>query len=144
MSSSVRQMGISWSSSKGNSKLSAWRRIIHCTSSSSAEKDLEILVYPKLTRNYVNVWWCCSEEHQQKILGIRKCIPPRSGEVILPLYSVLVRHRWIAGSSAGVSNMGESWICRNYSSKGSQSLLRDWSTCHVKRSWENWNCSARE
>jgi len=45
------------------------------------------------------------------ILGcIRKNINSKLTEVVIPLYSVLVRHMWSAVSSFGVSSTREIWI----------------------------------
>lgn len=67
--------------------------------SSSAEKDIRVLVGSKLT---VNKKYTVTAKKASNILGcIGYTIGRRLGWVILALYSSLVRHIWTAGPSSG-------------------------------------------
>ncbi|KAJ7406636.1 rna-directed dna polymerase from mobile element jockey-like [Pitangus sulphuratus] len=74
--------------------------------SSSAEKDLGVPVDNNLSMNQQYAL----EAKANGILGcLRKSIVSRLREVILPLYSALVRHIWSAMSSSGLLSTRETW-----------------------------------
>ena len=99
--------GTSWSSTMGNEKSFLWEGITHpihqyglgsdCLQGSSAEKDLGVLVDNKLNLSQQHV--LAAKRTNGTLSCIRQTIPSRSREVILHLYSALVRFTWSAGSS---------------------------------------------
>jgi len=83
----------------------------------------------------------CSEETNGILTCVRQSIASRSWGVILPLYSVLVRHIWSAGSSSGLSSTTETWARWSESSEWSWRWFNGWCICH-RREAESWGCSA--
>lgn len=73
---------------------------------------------------------------------IRKSTAGRLMDVILPLYSALVRHTWTAGSRSELHHVRETWTHWNKDSGRPWRWYRDWSICCL-RGWGIWDCLAR-
>lgn len=89
---------------------------------------------------------CMSQQHALEVKTtnitpgcIRKGISSRSREVILHLWSVLMRPIWSAGSDSGFPSTRETSTYWNKLSKGAHKHLRDWSIW-CKRGSASWAC----
>ena len=79
-----------------------------CLERSFAEKGLEVLVVRKLAMSQRCI---LVAKEVKTILGcIRESIASGSREVILPLYSALVRHILSAASGSGLPSIRDTWI----------------------------------
>ena len=79
------------------------------TESSPEEKDLGVLVDEQL-----NMTWQCALAAQKAnhILGcIKSTVASTSGEVVLPLYSALMRPPCSTVSSSGAPSIRRTWTC---------------------------------
>lgn len=73
------------------------------------EKDLYVLEDTKLT---TTEQCALAAKKTNSILScIRKSITSRLREMMLPLYSALVRHRWSTVSSSRLPSTRETWTC---------------------------------
>lgn len=98
--------------------------------SSYAKKDLDVLVGSKLSISQQ----CVLASKSNSLLScIQQIVARKSGMVILPLCSALVRNNWGAMSSVDLPRARETWSCWKESSSW---LNREW---RMIRGLENWD-----
>lgn len=85
---------------------------------------------------------CCTGGQQQP--ACIRSAASRLWEVILVLYSVLVRHMWNADSIFGLPSTKQTRTCWNETCKGSQWWLRAWKICHMSGGWDKPDCSGEK
>lgn len=72
------------------------------------------------------------------ILGcLRRSTASRLREQILPLFPVLVKHIWTAGSSSRILSSSKKWTCWSESSEGSGIWVKNWGIWHMRRDHES-------
>lgn len=110
----------SWCSVRRSAKSCMWRGITQCTNTgwslaswiSALQKRIQgILVDPQLL---MNQQWTHKAKKVNSILGCtRESITGRPRDMILLLYSVLVRPIWSAGSGSGLPRTRDEWTFWN-------------------------------
>jgi len=135
-------------STKGNANPCTWGEMTPCTStgrSPPAGKQLcrkgpvgpgehQVAHKPEM--------WPAAKQAKSILGCIRQSMVSKSREMILPLYSALVRNIWSSGSGAELPSRRKPGTYWTKSSTGSQRWLRAWSILYMRRRRESWDCSA--
>lgn len=144
-------METSFSSAKGYAKCFPWGGItpgIRTVWHKSAEKHLGKEGTGHSGEHQVGhelaICSCINEKANSLVCYNRQIAASRSREVILSLCSALVKYIQSAEPSAGLPSTKETWAYWRDSIKWTWGWLRACSICHVRISWESWNCSAGE